>query len=111
MEFLNQSPDTYTEGVGILFIITIDLRKLSASTNTPFAFIDDYSAMGTTEKKILFSMHTVFHVDDIKQAPANTRLWEVQLTLTNDNDPQLAGLTKCMKQELRGPTGWHRLVN
>ena len=54
-------------------------------------------------------MHTVFRVDDIKQMSANTRRWEVQLTLTDDNDPQLAGLMKYMKKELCGSTGWHRL--
>ena len=109
MEFLDRSVAKYKENVGILFIITIDPRKISASTNTPFASIDDYSAMGTTEKEILFSMHTVFRVDDIKQTSANTRRWEVQLTLTDDNDPQLAGLMNCMTQDLRGATGWHRL--
>ncbi|CAF3575529.1 unnamed protein product, partial [Rotaria sp. Silwood1] len=54
-------------------------------------------------------MHTVFRVDDIKQAISNSRLWEVQLSFTGDNDPQLATLTKCIKEELRGSTGWDRL--
>ncbi|CAF5085816.1 unnamed protein product, partial [Rotaria sp. Silwood1] len=54
-------------------------------------------------------MHSVFRVDDIKQAVSNSRLWEVQLSLTGDNDPQLATLTERIKGELRGSTGWHRL--
>ena len=109
MGFINTSLKKYKENVGILFIITIDPKKILGSTNTPFALIDDYSAMGTREKEILFSMHTVFRVDDIKHTLTNTRRWEVQLSLTDDNDPQLAGLMNYMKEELFGSTGWHRL--
>ena len=109
--FINTPLKKCKENVGILFIITIDPKKISTSTNTPFAFIDDYSAMGTKEKEILFSMHTVFRVDDIKPTPTNTRQWEVQLSLLDDNDPQLAGLMNCMNEELCGSTGWHRLTD
>ncbi|CAF3937546.1 unnamed protein product [Rotaria sp. Silwood1] len=87
--------------------MTIDSSKVSAAT-TPFALIDEYSAI-ENEKEILFSMHTVFRVDDIKQAVSNSRLWEVQLTLTGDSDPQLATLTERIKGELFGSTGWYRL--
>ncbi|CAF1342018.1 unnamed protein product, partial [Rotaria sp. Silwood1] len=87
--------------------MTIDPSKISAAT-TPFALIDEYSAI-ENEKEILFSMHTVFRVDDIQQAVSSNRLWEVQLSLTGDNDPQLATLTERIKGELCGSIGWHRL--
>ena len=35
------------------------------------------------------------------------RLWQVNLTLTNDNDEQLASLTERMREEIGGETGWH----
>ncbi|CAF3647566.1 unnamed protein product, partial [Rotaria socialis] len=38
-----------------------------------------------------------------------SRLWEVQLTITDESDPQLTGLTDCIKQDVRGPTGWCRM--
>ncbi|CAF3469752.1 unnamed protein product, partial [Rotaria sp. Silwood2] len=66
--------------------MTIDLSKVTVSS-TPFALIDEYSAI-PQEQEILFSMHTVFRVGEIKQSASNSRLWEVQLTLTDDNDPQ-----------------------
>ncbi|CAF2847410.1 unnamed protein product [Rotaria sp. Silwood2] len=94
------------EIVGVLFIMTIDSSKISSSS-IPFALIDDYSAF-PQEQEILFSMHTVFHVAGIKQTVNNNRLWEVQLTLTDDNDPQLSTLTKRMKEEIGG-TGWYRM--
>ena len=38
------------------------------------------------------------------------RLFEVQLTLTGDDDPELSGLTDCIHDnEIGGGTGWHRL--
>ncbi|CAF4326493.1 unnamed protein product [Rotaria sp. Silwood2] len=101
---LNKNKDI----VGVLFKMKVDSSKVSAST-TPFALIDDYSAI-SQEKEVLFSMHTVFRVGDIKQTTENNgRLWEVQLTLTDDNDSQLVNLTKHMQEELCGSIGWHRM--
>ncbi|CAF5104007.1 unnamed protein product, partial [Rotaria magnacalcarata] len=45
---------------------------------------------------------------EITQTPSNSRLWEVQLTITDESDPQLAGLTDCFKEEIEG-RGWHRM--
>ncbi|CAF4434146.1 unnamed protein product, partial [Rotaria magnacalcarata] len=47
-------------------------------------------------------------VVEMKQTAKNNRLWEVQLTITDDNDPQLAGLTDCIKEEISG-SGWYRM--
>ena len=33
----------------------------------------------------------------------------MKLVLTSDNDPQLHDLTRCMSEEITGPTGWDRL--
>ncbi|CAF4423701.1 unnamed protein product, partial [Rotaria magnacalcarata] len=96
-----------TDIVGVLFIMTIDPTKISTS-NTPFAMIDEHSAV-RGEKEILFTMHSVFRVVEIKQMAENSRLWEVQLTITDDNDPQLSTLTNRIREEVRGPTGWHRM--
>ncbi|CAF1542159.1 unnamed protein product, partial [Adineta steineri] len=93
--------------VGVMFIMTIDPSKISTSI-TPFAMIDEHSAL-PQEQEILFTMHTVFRVLEIKQMAENSRLWEVQLTITDESDPQLAGLTDCIKQEAQGTTGWYRM--
>ncbi|CAF4861837.1 unnamed protein product, partial [Rotaria socialis] len=53
--------------------------------------------------------HTVFRVGEIKQTTENSRLWEVQLTITDESDPQLARLTDSIKQDVRGSTGWQRM--
>ena len=81
--------------------MTIDPEKVSSSSSTtPFALIDRESAI-PTEQEILFSMHTVFRIDDIQQTKENKQIYEVQLTLTDDNDPQLTRLTQRMRKEIK----------
>ncbi|CAF2258742.1 unnamed protein product [Rotaria magnacalcarata] len=90
--------------IGILFEITIDHSISSVS----YASIDKVSRF-QEEKEILFSMHTVFRIGEIKQIGNNERLWQVNLKLTADDDELLGALTERMREETRGPTGWYRL--
>ncbi|CAF2219751.1 unnamed protein product [Rotaria magnacalcarata] len=91
-----KNPDT----VGVIFIMTINPTQSSTST-TPFVMVDEHSDF-SSEHEILFAMHTIFRVGEIKQTANNSRLWEVQLTITDDSDPQLAALTDCFKEEIGG---------
>jgi tetratricopeptide (TPR) repeat protein len=91
--------------VGILFVMTID----PSQSTTPFASITDVSHYGGQEDEVLFSMHSVFRIRDIKSIGENDRLYQVDLTLTNDNDRDLRALTDRMEEELKGSTGWDRL--
>ncbi|CAM4841874.1 unnamed protein product [Rotaria magnacalcarata] len=106
VEFVERTMKKNEDIVGVIFIMTIDQSKLSTS-NIPFAMIDEHSAV-RGEKEILFTMHTVFRVVEMKQTAKNNRLWEVQLTITDGNDPQLSTLTNRIKEEIGG-TGWHRM--
>ncbi|CAF4160094.1 unnamed protein product [Rotaria sp. Silwood2] len=106
MEFIKGNLCKYEQNVGVLFIMTIDQSKISSSS-TPFALIDKYSAI-PTENEVLFSMHTVFRLGEMEQSTKDKRLWEVQLTITDDNDPQLADLVTYMKKEIDG-SGWYRM--
>ncbi|CAF3406452.1 unnamed protein product [Rotaria socialis] len=107
MQFVQDALHNNTATIGILFIMTIDQKTISAS-NTPFAMIEDESAV-KGEQEILFTMHTIFRVVEIKQTAKNSRLWDVQLTITGDNDPQLSALTNHIKEEVQGSTGWRRM--
>ncbi|CAF5162161.1 unnamed protein product, partial [Rotaria magnacalcarata] len=86
--------------------MTIDPSKISTSI-TPFAMIDTHSAF-PQEQEILFTMHSVFRIVEITQTPSNSRLWEVQLTITDESDPQLSTLTNRIKEEISG-RGWYRM--
>jgi tetratricopeptide (TPR) repeat protein len=90
--------------VGVIFVINID-PSISA---TPFANVGNVGYY-PGEEEILFSMHSVFRIGQVKQIDKNDRLWQVDLTLTSENDPQLHTLTKCMQEETAESTGWLRL--
>ncbi len=90
--------------IGILFEININ----PSLSSTSFANVKSVSYF-QGEEEILFSMHSVFRIGQIKQINENGRLWQADLTLTNDNDPQLHALTKHIQKETDGATGWFRL--
>jgi len=87
---------------GILFEIEADPSLSSA----PFASVNDLSSFGS-EMEILFSMHTVFRIGELKQI--GDRLWQINLVLTSDTDQQLKCLGDYMRTELGNETGWHRM--
>ena len=89
--------------VGVFFQIEIEP---SAST-TPYASLDKISYFKDEEKEILFSMHSVFRIDEIELI--NDRLWMITLTSTNDSDPQLTLLTEYMRKEIGGVTSMYRI--
>ncbi|CAF0779032.1 unnamed protein product [Adineta steineri] len=91
--------------VGILFIMSIDPCIKSA----PFACITELSYFKAQEEEILFSMHTVFRVNAIKQMDNKNQLYQVELQLTSDDDQQLRLLTDRIREEAGGSTGWQRL--
>jgi tetratricopeptide (TPR) repeat protein len=93
--------------IGVLFEITIN----PSMSTSPFANIEKLSYY-QGEEEILFSMHSVFRIGQVKQIDNNDRLWQVDLTLTSDSDPQLLALTERMREETYPHLkGWYRLGN
>ena len=90
--------------VGILFIMTIDPNI----TVSPFADIQN-SSYFKNEAEIIFAMHTVFRIDNIKSMGEGRRYFEVKLTLTTDDDTQLRTLTQQLQNEGHAPNGWERM--
>ncbi|CAF1070622.1 unnamed protein product [Adineta steineri] len=91
--------------VGILFVMKVD----PSQSTSPFASIAGISYF-EGEEEVLFSMHSVFRIQDIKQMGENNRLYEVNLTLSADNDPELSKLTDYIRQEsCPAAEGWRRL--
>jgi tetratricopeptide (TPR) repeat protein len=91
--------------IGVLFVMNID----SSMPSTPFA---DIHGMGCDHagEEILFSMHSIFRIGQIKNINDNKRLWEVNLTLVSNNDPQLRALTEHIQDETYSHAkGWYRL--
>ena len=95
---------TTEDKVGILFRMSIDPTVSSAS----FATIQEISYF-QTEEEILFSMHTIFRIGEIRQIDSDNPLYEVDLQLTSDDDSQLRTLTDRIREETSASTGWQRL--
>jgi tetratricopeptide (TPR) repeat protein len=101
-----ESSHGYTNLVGVLFVMKID----SSLSTTPFAFVPKVSRYQENEKEVLFSMHTVFRINSIETVPENEHLSQVNLILTNDNDPDLRILTDHIRKEtFPHEKGWVRL--
>jgi tetratricopeptide (TPR) repeat protein len=90
--------------MGILYVMTID----PSISSSPFVCVEDISSC-SSEEEILFSMHTVFRISPTEQI--GDRLWQVQLSLTNEDDQELKRLTEYMRQETHHITGWHRIAD
>lgn len=90
----------------VLFVITVD----PSISVTSFASITSESNYGDAEGEILFSMHSIFRIVEVKQVDDNPHFWQAELTLTNDNDPQLMAVMKTMEEETSSEyVGWYRL--
>ncbi|CAF3615250.1 unnamed protein product [Adineta steineri] len=100
-----QDATTNPDQVGVLFILKIN-PALSTAPFASIAGISDFSG----EEEILFSMHSVFRIQDITQMAGNNHLYEVNLTLTADSDPELNRLTHYIRlQSSPDEEGWYRL--
>ncbi|CAF1010498.1 unnamed protein product [Rotaria magnacalcarata] len=90
--------------MGILFRVEID----PSISTVPFTSLNNISYFGDTEKEILFSIHTIFRMTSIEQI--ESRLWQINLMLTDDNDQQLILLKENIGKVTQGPTWLHRMA-
>jgi tetratricopeptide (TPR) repeat protein len=91
--------------VGILFVMTINPSK----STTPFASINGVSYF-QTEDEVLFSMHTVFRIGMVQSMSENPCLFQVDLTLTGEDETDLQGLMDHIREETcPNLRGWDRL--
>lgn len=103
-----ESNSTRPGMVGILFKMFVD----TSLSSIPFADIEQFSYFQiTTEKEVLFSMHTVFRIIDVKPIENNDRVYLVDLQMTSDDDEELRTLTKYITNYIGDGTGWDRLAN
>jgi tetratricopeptide (TPR) repeat protein len=86
------------EHVGILFRLNLDS---TSQIESPFASLHGVSYY-PDENEILFSMHTIFRIIDIRQI--ETRLWLIELQLTNDKDEQLNEVLQQLRSEIYVPS-------
>ncbi|CAF1056517.1 unnamed protein product [Adineta steineri] len=90
--------------VGVLFVMTIN----PAQSTTPFASVNEMGYF-REEDEILFAMNTIFRIDHIKLMDEHNRLYQVDLTVTMDNDKDLRMLSDRIQEESEGLTGWDQM--
>ena len=101
-----QDAATNVELVGVLFVMNIDPSR----STTPFASIGDLSYFQDSDDEVLFSMHSIFRINDIKTIDGDSRLVEVNLTMMSDDDHDLKALTDLVRKKLsQHSNGWYRL--
>jgi tetratricopeptide (TPR) repeat protein len=91
------------ETLGVLLETSIDPTNLFASC----ASLKDVSYF---KDEILFSMHTVFRIGEIQQLDPNLLLYQVNLTLTSDENEHLRQITAFIRAETSHKSSWARLV-
>jgi tetratricopeptide (TPR) repeat protein len=91
--------------IDVFFEITVD----PSISSTSFASIQDISYY-REEAEVLFAMHSIFRIGQIKQVDSDNSLWQVSLTLTSDNDKDLCALTDRIREEtFPDKKGWYRM--
>ena len=89
--------------IGVLFVMEIN----RSNSSTYFADISQISNFDG-EEEIVFSMHSVFRIGTV-QPYKDSQLWQVNLTLTSDDDDELDDVTDCILEEIKEREGWLRL--
>lgn len=87
-------------------LFQIDIPPSAAPS--PFVSTDQISFDAHTHDEILFSMHTILRIGEIKQI--EDRLWQVNLTMPNTNDEQVTRLTDYTGHVTREEVGMHRMA-
>ncbi|CAF0781664.1 unnamed protein product, partial [Rotaria sordida] len=95
--------------VGILFIMTID-PIVCEKSKILFADVSEVGYFEDTKEEILFTIHTIFRINQITRLQDNNtdRLWQVDLTLTSDDHHELNTITSHLRQAFHWTTGWSR---
>jgi tetratricopeptide (TPR) repeat protein len=105
IRFAHDAPKK-SEMVGLLFVMNIDPTQ----STTPFASIANVSYFKDKEDEVLFSTQTVFRIGEITPIDGNDCRFQVELTLTSDNDQDLCKLTDYIRKETYpDDEGWYRL--
>jgi tetratricopeptide (TPR) repeat protein len=99
--YAGQSTD---DELAVLF--EIELKPCHAH-NSPYANIGNISHFGEGEREWLFSMCSIFRVEQVNRR--DDGLWSVHLTLTSSYDEELSMLTTFMAREI-GLDDLHSLV-
>ena len=87
--------------------ILLEIKMNPSISSVPFVKLNANMTEFPDEEEWLFSIGTVFRIDEVKEAPEN--LWNFHLSSTSNRDLQLKRLTDHMRISLGEGDGWRRL--
>ena len=90
----------------ILYVINADPTLLAS---TPVAHLGENHSCFSDEKEYLWGMNAIFRIGTIVEV--ENGLWQVNLTVTTDDDSDLRRLTEYMRREAGVLSGMQRLGN
>ncbi|CAF3120629.1 unnamed protein product [Rotaria socialis] len=97
LSFIRQAKDY--DLIGVFFVIKLD----PSIASTCFANLGEASY--SEEDEVLFSMHSIFRIDEIQEME-NDQVWQVDLTLTNDDNALTEDI---LSETYSNLEGWDRL--
>jgi tetratricopeptide (TPR) repeat protein len=97
VDFVRRRIATHPEMTGILFEVHID--PMIPNTTNPFALLNNLNSdIKSTKGEIYFTMGTVFRIESMEQVGNSpTTMWNVTLTLIDDNDQHFHGLVSPLR--------------
>lgn len=90
--------------VGVLFRIETGVE----STISPYGSLKNISFFNDQAKYVLFSLHSVFRIGEIKQL--EDRVWQVHLMLADNEDVQLTRLNTIIQEQTKDSVNWYKLA-
>ncbi|CAF0750595.1 unnamed protein product [Adineta ricciae] len=89
--------------VAVIFKIDID----PVSSSVPYISLNNLSYLSNTEGEILFSMNTIFRINQILKL--NERLYEMTLIPVMKKDEQIRQVVDYIQQATANASGWYKL--
>lgn len=90
--------------------ILFEIKIPSVSAKATFAWIGHFSNYGHAEQEVLFSIGTIFRIGSVQLLSGTDYVHCVQLSLTDDEDTELAYLLASFRAELSNPEGYENLI-
>ena len=93
------------QSVTILFCIKIESKK----TSGPYALLKNLSYESRHEDYFLFSIHSIFRVEQIQKM--NEQVYQIDIVLTSIDNEHVGYLTELLRQETRTQPNWFKLAH
>lgn len=104
-EFLAESNAGSLELEGVLFVINVDSN---VPISSPFAALQTENSHFPQEQEYLWGINTVFRINAIQQIDSGC--WQVDLSVTSNDDPQLKDVTDHMREAIASRNGDFKLA-